>query len=253
MREKKLRIFCAGVAAGLVKRTAAIWDAVHPECLVELSVGGSVDLIRRVQNKEACDLMILADDTNIEQMLLPEYTDSYSIWARNQMVLASVTEEDITGRYWKDILLAKDAVFTHMYPYGDPSGYRAVMTLMLADQVEPGLAERLLNHPGYIGRDVKPGKPDFSQAKYAIIYGSMARARKMSYVTFPDVMNLSDQSCADLYQTARFQIRESLWVSGAPICHGLTIPKKAEQKKEAMLFVEEFMQNDFAAAGFLPV
>lgn len=83
--------------------------------------------------------------------------------------------------------------------------------------------------------------------------GVAAGLVKMSYVTFPAVMNLSDPLCTDVYKKARFWIRESLWVCGTPICHGLTIPKKAEQKKEAMMFVEEFVQNDFTAAGFLPV
>ncbi len=251
--EKKLQIFCAGVAGGLVKKTAAMWDAVHPDCLVEVSMGGSVDLIHRVQDGEPCDLMILADDTNIEKMLMPKYTESYLVWAGNQMVLASVTDENITDKDWKDLLLAEDAVFTHMYPYGDPAGYRAVMTLMLADQVEKGLSKRFLEHPGYIGRDVKPGRPDFSNAKYAIVYGSMAKSKSMSYVEFPVEMNLSDGEYTDIYKTARFQIKDCLWVEGAPIYHGLTIPNCAIHKKEAMMFMEMFMQSDFKKAGFLPV
>lgn len=251
--EKQLEIFSAGVAAGLVKQTAKLWDAQHPDCQTSVTMGGSVDLIQRALKGEPCDLLILADDTNIEQMMMPEYVDGYRVWAGNQMVLASVCEEDITGSDWRELLLAEDAVFTHMSPFGDPAGYRAVMTLMLADQVEMGLSERLLNHPGYIGMKMPPGKPDFSQAKYAIVYGSMAESRHMPYVTLPDIMNLSSDTYADVYRKAVFEVNGGVKVTGAPIRHGLTVMKASKRQEEAGAFIKKFMEHDFSAAGFISV
>lgn len=251
--EQQLEVFSAGVAAGLVKQTASAWKKDYPEFPISVTVGGSVDLIRQAIAGRPCDLLILADDTNIEQMLMPDYVDNYQIWAGNQMVLASTQEEDLTGKDWRELLLADDAVFTHMYPFGDPAGYRAVMALMLADKIENGLSDRLLHHPGYIGMKARPGKPDFSRAKYAIIYGSMAKSRHMSYVALPDIMNLSDTAYADTYAEAVFEVNGGARVTGAPIRHGLTVMKSSRHPDQAREFAERFMGLDFAASGFITV
>lgn len=67
-----LKIFSAGVAAGLVKQIAAEWQAKHPECPVSMEMGGSVDLIQRARAGEPCDLLILADDTKDEKGETPK-------------------------------------------------------------------------------------------------------------------------------------------------------------------------------------
>lgn len=250
MEERVLRIFSAGVAAGLVKALAKRWEEEHPDVSVEVSMGGSVDLIRRIINGESCDVMISADDTNIRDMLIPDHTDECITWAGNAMVLASVNGEDIEGADWQKLLLRKDAVFTHMDPKGDPAGYRAVMTLKLADHIQDGLARVLLNHPGYIGKYAKPGKPDFSKAQYAIVYESMAKARKMSYVKLPPVMDLSDDVYAEEYSREHLVLRDSVVVSGSPIRHGLAVLSNTKEPELAKLFVEDFLKSDFEKAGF---
>lgn len=67
-RDKTLQVFSAGVASSIARETVQHWNLNHPERQAELHVGGSVDLIRRVLAGERCDVLIVADDTNIAEL-----------------------------------------------------------------------------------------------------------------------------------------------------------------------------------------
>lgn len=251
-RKTELKIFSAGVAGQLAAKTVEAWNARHPQTPAALTRGGSVDGIRRLLKGEEFDLLILADDGIIQSMMMPKYTDGYYIFAGNKMVVAAAEGREINSENWPEKLLAPEAKFMHMNPYGDPGGYRAVMAILLADQVQPGLSQKLMDHPGHIGMD--PNLPAGERPKfdYMFTYYTAAKGRGMVFAELPREMDLSDDSLAELYATAEFQVDDDNRVKGSPIAHALTIPLAAKNRKLALEFADSFLANDFAAAHFSP-
>ncbi len=245
-----LQIFSAGVARKLVEQTITRWNTLHPEISAELTVAGSVDLIRNYLSGNSCDLLIVADDTILDSMMLPEHADGYIVFAGNQLVIAANAGYEIRSDNWKETLLAPDATFDHHNPYADPGGYRAVMAMKLADYVEPGLADKLLNHPGHYGMGNDP--EILPEIRYSFDYYSRALARNASIAKLPEVMNLSSDALAETYAEATFQIDDTQTVSGTPIRHALTIPAKTAHAAEAKEFARLFLENDFEKNGFIP-
>jgi len=246
----RLHVFCAGVSMKLVKGTADKWNALHPELPVVVTPGGSVDLIRDCIAGDPCDVLISADDAIIRTMMMPKYADGYRVWAGNKMV---VIGEGITSGNWEEKLLAPDATFKHHNPYGDPGGYRAVMAMLLADEYKPGLAERLMKHPGHIGMEKNPGPfGGMKEAKYEFGYYSGAKSFGVNFAELPAVMDLSDPALAGTYAKVGFAVDDENTVTAAPIAHALTIPKTAAHREAAKEFAGMFLAADKEAAGFLP-
>lgn len=233
----------------LVRETALKWDDLHPELPAAITPGGSVDLIRRCISGEACDVLISADDAIIRSMMLPAYADGYRIWAGNKMV---VTGEDITSENWQEKLLAADATFRHHNPYGDPGGYRAVMSMLLADAYKPGLTARLMNHPGHMGmdRDSLPASA-LPRAKYEFTYRSGALMAGKTFGELPAIMDLSDPALAQEYAKVSFSVDDKNTVTATPIAHALTIPKTALHKEAPKEFARLFLALDKESEGFL--
>ncbi len=250
--DKTLQILTAGVVSSITKEMVQHWNLKHPELQAEMHVGGSVDLIRRVVAGERCDVLILADDTNIPDMLMPKWVDGYTIFAGNSMVITATPGNDINSQNWKEKLLAPDAVFGHKNPYGDPGGYRAVMAMLLADQVETGLSDQLMNHPGHIGMDPHLTPKELPQPQYEFGYRSGAVVSGKPFAELPSCMNLSDPAQKENYAKVSFSVDETNTVVGAPIAHALTIPKTAQFPEAARAFAKQFLSVDFASRGFLP-
>ena len=247
-----LHIFSAGVVMGLAGQLIEKWNAAHPELPASLSAGGSVDLIRRALAGEPCDVLISADDAIIASMMMPKHADGYVIFAGNKMVVTATPGREITNADWKEKLLEPTARFAHFNPQADPGGYRAVLSLMLADNYEPGLSRKLLDHPGHITLTDKPQpgqKPDFD---YMFGYYSGAKSRQTSFAELPPVMDLSDDSLAQLYASVEIKLDDKNVVKGSPIAHALTIPRAARSPEAAKDFAEQFLGTDFAAHHFIP-
>ena len=250
--QDKLIIFSAGVVMKLAQEIAEKWNGENPECPAEVQAGGSVDLVRRVAMGEPCDLLLSADDSIIETMLMPEICDGYYVFAGNRMVVAAMPGRSIDSGNWKGKLLAPEATFFHRDPYGDPGGYRAVMSMMLADYVEPGLAQKLLDHPGHMGM-VPGGNPAMvPDCDYIFTYHSGPASAGEPFATLPAEMDLSDTALADIYANARFQVDENNVVIGTPIAHGMAIHKTSRHPEQAKAFARMFLQTDFAARYFIP-
>jgi len=248
---KRLHILSAGVASDAARDTAAKWNAEYPDFPAVLDCGSSVDLIRRVLGGERCDLLILADNVIIEKMMMPKYADGYFVFAGNSMVIRAAKGKKINTNNWKDKLLSRESVFTHNDPFGDPGGYRAVMTIMLADQYESGLSAKILNHPGYIGMRRGTDTTEVSPYDYMFYYYTGALAAGASFAKLPATMDLSDDSLADVYSKVSFSIDENTTVIGSPICHAMTIPLGAQNPTQARMFADLFLQYDFIGKGFI--
>lgn len=249
--ENTLQVFSAGVAMGAAKATIQKWNLAHPELQAALTSGGSVDLIRRVLAGERCDVLILADDTIIETMMMPQQAKGYIRFAGNKMVITAAEGKEINSDDWKEKLLDPSATFIHHDPYGDPGGYRAVMTMLLADKVEPGLTDKLMNHPGHYGMDPNLNRRELLPCDYSFGYYSGAATKGCSFAELPEVMDLSSEALRGEYAKVSFAVDEQNTVTAAPISHGLTIPTSAKYANEAKAFAKLFLETDFAALGFI--
>lgn len=247
---KELRILAAACLETQVQKTIERFNAEQSDVRAVAHIAGSVDCIRRVQKGEACDLLILADGTAIESMLMPEHTDGYYIFAGNCMVLVSnLPMKRVDTSNWKDRLMDPKATFGHADPSDDTAGYRAVMACMLADSVAPGLAKTLLNHPG---RTVMT--PSSAQVDFAITYRTVPISKKMSYAYLPDTMDLSNPAFNAHYASASIDIDGDgkNVICATAINHALTIPFTSKEPKIAQEFIALFLKTDFKAQGFLP-
>lgn len=246
----RLNVFCAGVSMKLVEKTADRWNSIHPDFPVIVTPGGSVDLIRECISGDPCDLLISADDAIIHSMMMPDYTYGYRVWAGNRMV---VVGDGINDANWEEKLLADDATFKHHNPYGDPGGYRAVMSMLLADTYRAGLSQKLMNHKGHIGMDKNPGPfGNRKAARYEFGYYSGAKLSGKDFAVLPSSMDLSDPALSNIYGTVSFSIDEKTTVRATAIAHALTIPKTALHKHKAKEFAKIFLEIDKSSAGFLP-
>jgi molybdate/tungstate transport system substrate-binding protein len=245
----RLHVSCAGVALKLVLKVAENWNKLHPELPAVVTPGGSVDLVRDCISGEPCDLLISADDSIIQSMMMPKYVEGYRIWAGNKMV---ITGDDINSNNWEEKLLNNDSTFKHKDPYGDPGGYRAVMAMLLADFYKPGLTKRLMNHPGHIGMEKDPGPfGNMKPAKYEFTYYSGAKMMGKNFAELPAIMDLSDPSLAAEYEKISFKVDSNNIVVATPITHALTIPVKSRHKSAAIEFSNLFLDIDKQAEGFL--
>lgn len=244
-----LNIFSAGVARKVINDTIKKWTETHPDTTVNLVIDGSVDLIRQCLAGEPCDLLVLADDKIIDSMMMPDKTLGYIVFAGNRMVVAANEGYEITTDNWQETLLAPDSTFDHHNPYADPGGYRSVMAMMLADNIEAGLADKLLNHPGHFGMGNDP--ENIPEIKYCFDYYTRAASRGAMIAELPEIMNLSNDDLADKYEKVTFDTDENNSVKGTPICHAITIPNTAENPTDAKDFAELFLDSDFTSYGFV--
>ena len=244
-----LNIFSAGVARKVVNDTIAKFKGIYPSINVNLIVDGSVDLIRRCLNGEPCDLLILADDKIIDSMMIPEKAAGYVVFAGNRMVVAANKGYEITTDTWKEKLLAPDATFDHHNPYADPGGYRSVMSMMLADKIESGLADKLINHPGHFGMGNDP--ENMPEIKYCFDYYTRAAGRGAMIAELPEIMNLSNNELADEYAKVKFAVDENNTITATPINHALTIPVSTQNLNAAKEFAKLLLESDFESYGFV--
>jgi molybdate/tungstate transport system substrate-binding protein len=246
----RLHVLTAGVAMKLVRDVAEQWNALHPELPAVVTPGGSVDLLRDVIEGDPCDVLISADDAIIQTMLMPEHAAGYRIWGGNKMVIIG---DDISTDNWAEKLLAADATFKHHNPYGDPGGYRAVMSMLLADAWQEGLSEKLMNHPGHIGMEKDAGLFDNQkEAKYMFGYYSGAKTMGKNFAELPACMDLSSPELAEYYAKVNFAVDEQNVVVATPINHAVAIPSASQHRQAAQEFIRLLLASNLADYCFLP-
>lgn len=249
--DNTLQILTAGVAKEIIKDVVEKWNETHDKLKAEMYSDGSVDLIRKIKAGDRCDVVVIADDTIIKSMMMPDLADGYIVFAGNHMVITAKGEKQITSENWKEVLLESDTRFAHKNPYADPGGYRGVMALMLADKVEEGLSEKLINHPGHIGMDPKLTLATLPPHDFLFEYYTGALSRGASFAQLPEIMDQSNPDLVREYAKISFAVDSENTVVCTPISHAVTIPTVAVHKEAAKEFVKMFLQTDFKALGFV--
>jgi molybdate/tungstate transport system substrate-binding protein len=155
---------------------------------------------------------------------------------------------EITAGNWYEILLDPAVAFGRSDPDSDPCGYRAVLTIKLAEahyRVE-WLAGRLLEKDK---RFIRPKETDLlalletGNIDYIFLYRSVARQHDLPHLLIPDEINLKDPSHMSLYSTVSVEISgrrpgEKIVKYGAPMVYGITIPSGSPNPRLAEIFVD---------------
>lgn len=229
---------------------------------------GSVKAVRKVTDLgKKADVVAVADYTLIPQLMVPNYTDFYVLFATNEIVIAftgnSKYADEITSDNWYEILARPGVTFGFSDPNQDPCGYRSVMVMKLADYyygkpVFETLVEENTNiyYNGSVivapkelqvrGDKVviRPKETDLvglvesGSLDYFFIYKSVAEQHSLKYITLPDEINLKDFSKADFYGKVSIYLGSTgKVITAKPIVYGVTVPKDAPHRELAMEFL----------------
>jgi len=240
---------------------------------IQAESSGSVMAVRKVTDLERqADIVAVADYTLIPQMLIPNFTDFYVIFATNEIVVAYTNEsryaDEINSENWFEILARPDVTFGFSDPNQDPCGYRSVMLMRLASlYYNKPIFEELVekntniyaegNHviaPAQIQTNdkvvIRPKEMDLASLvesgslDYFFIYKSVAEQHKLRYVELPNEINLKDCSKADFYAQVSITLSSTnQTIKAKPIVYGVTVLKNAPNREIALDYLK-FMLSE---------
>ena len=254
-----LVIFHAGSLAIPFKQIAEAFGVEHPGVRTSLEAAGSRTCARKISDlNRPCDVMVSADYTVIDTLLIPRYAGWNIRFATNEMSIVfhkhSRGHKGITPENWCDVLAKKDVRFGRSDPNSDPCGYRAVLTMKLAEKHyrRPGLAERLLK------KDLKFIRPketellallEMREIDYIFLYRSVAEQHGLSRVILPDEVTLKNPDLFEMYASVSVEISgrkpgTTVVKKGIPMVYGVTIPRSAPNPEAASAFVRFLLDED---------
>lgn len=254
-----LIIFHAGSLAVPVKEIAAVFRLKNPGVTILTEAAGSVDCARKITDlHKPCDIMISADYTVIDKMLIPQHATWNIQFASNEMCLVfnekSKYGQVINANNWPGILLRSDVRFSRSDPNSDPCGYRSEMTMQLAEKHyrNPGLAGRLTTKDR---KYIRPKEVDLlplletNTVDFIFLYKSVAIQHGLKYLELPDEVNLKNPAFINLYHTAAVEIDgsrpgEKATMFGEPMIYGVTILRDAPNKPAALAFLKFMLSED---------
>lgn len=252
--EGKLVIFHAGSLTVPVDELAKAFQEQNPEVTFETEAAGSRTTARKVSELgRQADLVMSADYTVIDTLLIPDFADWNVRFARNTMVIAYPDQaqyaDEIDGDNWYEILTRDGVIYGHSEPDADPCGYRTLLVWQLAETHYgvDGLNARLEEHCP--PENVRPKETDLlalmqsGDMDYAFEYRSIAVQHGLNFVELPDEINLSMVEHADFYSQAEVELSggepgETVTKTGKPIVYGVTMPSDAPSPELAVAFVE---------------
>jgi len=258
--EGKLIIFHAGSLTVPMDALTEAFQARHPSVTFEAEASGSNAAARKISElgREA-DLMMSADYTVIDKLLIPDFADWNVQFARNTMVIAytewSQYADEINADNWYEVLTRDGVIYGHSDPDADPCGYRTLLVWQLAEKhygVE-GLNAQLEEHCP--PENVRPKSVELiallesGDMDYAWEYRSVAVQHGLKFVELPAEINLSMVEHGDFYSQATVEIAgeepgTTMTMTGQPIVYGVTIPKNAPSPELALEFVRFLLGPD---------
>lgn len=255
---KELIIFHAGSLTKPLKEICEEYKKKHPDIEIIREASGSREAAFKVAhlNRE-CDLVFSADYKVIEEILMPQYTNFYFIFARNEMVIVfsewSRYASEINEKNWYKILTRDGVRIGRSDENLDPCGYRALMVWQLAEDFynEKGLFEELnKNCPQ---ENIRPKAIELVtqieslDLDYAFEYLSVALQHRLQYIKLPKEINLGYFEYKDNYKKAKVKVKgpkgETI-IEGAPIQYAVTLLNNAPHRKEAIEFLKFLISED---------
>jgi len=288
-RKASLRVLFAGSLIIPFAQLENEFEAAYPEIDVNMEGHGSIQAIRIVGDlHEQADLVVTADYKLIPMLLyeaedpdsgLP-YSDWIVIFATNEMALAyspdSAFADEVSADNWFEIMNRPGVRLGCSDPRLDANGYRALMTVKLAEALydKPELftetfggvfrvpiratetsAGTLMSVPEVL--ETKSGshvvlRPysvsllpllKSGDIDYAFEYESVIKQRGLEYVPLPPEVDLGDPEYAATYGAVTVKLNFQRFASvkpeftGEPIRYGVTIPSNAREPEAAELLL----------------
>jgi molybdate/tungstate transport system substrate-binding protein len=256
---RKLVIFHAGSLAVPFQQICEEFNKHYPDIRIVREAAGSRACARKIADlNRPCDIMVSADYTVIDTLLVPEYAEWNLRFASNEMVIAfsrdSRRAAHVNKNNWYDILLEENVTFGRSDPNSDPCGYRTVLAVILAERFynKPGLAKSILAKDR---RYIRPKEVDLlallevGELDYIFIYRSVAEQHRLGMVLLPDQINLKETEFADFYRSACVRVtgkKPGTFVTktGQPIIYGITILNNAPNRELALKFLTFLLDVD---------
>ncbi|OPX67277.1 MAG: Molybdate/tungstate-binding protein WtpA precursor [Methanoregulaceae archaeon PtaB.Bin056] len=242
-----VKVVAAGSLLVPLADAEARYEALHPEIDIQVEGHGSIQAIRQVTEiNRPFDVVAVADESLIPDLMYcpvqngeGNYTDWYTTFARNEMVIAytanSRYHDEITRDNWYHVLSRPDVRVGFSNPMLDAAGYRALLVTMLAgeeyqdwtifsrvigDYFDPPLVVeneddiqtvRLPQVLKPLGNKiaVRDGSVflmsllEAGGIDYAFEYRSVAEAQGVPYIILPDTINLGTDQFNQEYHRAR--------------------------------------------------
>ena len=263
-------------AAALGPPFKALGDALRGpphHLLLQQENAPSLEAIRRLTELgRVPDILASADIALLDALVLPAHSAWYVVFGTNALVLAygahSAGRDALTVDGWWEVLLRPGVRTGRSDPSVDPSGYRTLMALQLAEAhyQRPGLADQLLAAMPL--RYIRRAEADLSaliqagELDYIWTYRNLALAHDLDYLELPTAINLADPALAEWYAQATAVVSgrtsaDSLRLRGSPILFGLTVPDRAPHPTAALAFLSLVLSPVGAAmlrrSGFEPL
>jgi molybdate/tungstate transport system substrate-binding protein len=249
----QLIIFHAGSLSVPFKQMKDEFVKENQNVEILLESAGSVTCARKITdlNKD-CDIMVSADYSIIDELLIPDYARWNIKFASNEMAIVyhdkSKYSNEINDKNWHEILLRDDVLYGRADPNSDPCGYRAVLTSKLSEQYYniAGFADKI------IAKDqeyIRPKEVDLlallesNTIDYLFLYRSVAQQHGLKYVILPDSINMRNPELKEFYKNAKVDITgkepgTTITKSGQAMVYGITITDNAPNKELAIKFVD---------------
>ncbi|MBA3855066.1 MAG: tungstate ABC transporter substrate-binding protein WtpA [Gemmatimonas sp.] len=257
--ERTLTVFNAGSLARPMRAVLDTFARREGVTIAQESAGSLESARKLTELGKIPDVIALADADVFPQYLMPEFVATYTLFARNRMVVAytdrSRHADEMQTSTWTEILTRTDVEVGRSDPELDPNGYRTLMVWQLAERArnEPGLATRLEGRA--VARNVRPKEADLvglleaGELDYIWSYESMAKAIGFRYVLLGDSVDLSAPALADFYRGASVSVRGAMTGSrvtftGAPIVYAFAVPRNAPQPALAQRFAEFLVSTE---------
>lgn len=238
-----------------MKELQAAFRRRYPSVEPRYESSGSVEAARKITDLDKTpDVLASADAAVMDQLVLPAHASWYVTFASNAMVIAfterSTGAREIDGPNWVDILKRPGVRIGRADPALDPAGYRALMTLQLAEAhyKVPGLEKAILANSG--PRYTRPKSVELTallqagHLDYAIEYRTVAQTAGLPFLELPPEIDLSDPEHEAWYGRARVDIPRTrrtqdgrLTFTGSVIAYAITIPRRAPNPVAARAFV----------------
>ncbi len=289
-------VFAAGSLIVPFGQLETAFEAAHPDIDVRLEYHGSIQVIRYVTDiKQEIDVVASADHALMPMLLyqntIPDTDQPYADWtirfAGNRLALAytdrSAYHDGISADNWYEVI-ARDGVRLGLAdPRFDPSGYRALMALKLAEtvykvrgifdavlggQFQPAITwfwddgETLITVPELLAtkadsRIMLRGSSihlaslvESGDVDYAFLYESVIHQQGFRMVELPAGVSLGDEALAAEYSAVRVHLDFQRFASvrpeftGEPIAYGVTIPSNAPHPELAAQFVAFLLSDE---------
>ncbi|MEA2020995.1 MAG: substrate-binding domain-containing protein [Candidatus Caldatribacteriota bacterium] len=255
----ELIIYHAGSLTVPVANLAKEFKILNPDLDIKTTAGGSRKISRLIaETGQKADILMSADYTVIDTLLIPDHAYWNILFAENSMVIMYTDKsryaDKINTDNWYDILLKEGVEYGHSEPNADPCGYRSVLLFQLAENYyqREGLNNTLLeNCPK---KNIRPKSVELISLletgflDYAFEYESVAlqhqlKDEKFKYVKLPKAIDLSSLDHAEDYAGATVELSgakpgETITKKGQPIVYGITMPFNGENKENALVFLE---------------